>query len=113
MTVEQVAIAVIPFLLGIIGFFILRALKLYDNKVKSYDDRLEANTNMMGVLSDSINLLRLEISKVSLNADQQRIRCDERMSAVYGHLTENDNILEKHADWLQRHEIEITKLQTK
>ena len=113
MTIEQVAIAAIPFLLGIIGFFILRVLKQYDNKMKSYDDRLEANTNMMGVLSESINLLRLEISKVSLNADQQKNRCDERMSAVYGHLTENDNILEKHADWLQRHEIEITKLQTK
>ena len=113
MTVEQVAIAAIPFLLGIIGFFILRALKQYDNKMKSYDDRLEANTTMMGVLSESINLLRLEISKVSLNADQQKNRCDERMNAVYGHLIENDNTLEKHADWLQRHEIEITKLQTK
>ena len=113
MTVEQVAIAAIPFLLGVIGFFIVRALKQYDNKMKSYDDRLEANTNMMGTLSKSIDLLSLEISKVSLNADQQKTRCDERMNAVCGHLTENDNLLEKHADWLQRHEIEITKLQTK
>ena len=113
MTIEQVAIAAIPFLLGIIGFFILRALNQYDKKIKSYDDRLEANTAMMGVLSESINLLRLEISKVSLNADQQRTRCDERMSIVYGHLADTDNTLDKHADWLQRHEIEITKLQTK
>jgi len=110
MTVQQVAFALIPLLLGVIGFLIVRALNQYDKSAKSYDDKLQANTNMMETLSQSVNMLRLEITKVSLNNDSYRQRFDEKFVEVADHLIVNDLTLNKHADWLQRHEIEITKL---
>jgi len=103
MTIEQLAIYSIPFLLAIIGYIIKRG-------IQRYDDKADAHSEIMSLLKDSINDLKVEISKISTLNDERQTKCDERMSRVYGQLTTHDNVLDRHADTLQKHEIEITKL---
>ena len=103
LTLVNVALTSIPVLLGIIGYIIKRGLTQYDTKMDSHAE-------IMSLLKDSINGLRVEISKISILSDQRQAQCDERMSRVYGQLTNHDNMLDRHSDTLQKHELEITKL---
>ena len=103
-TIADLALYLVPVALAIIGYIIKRGLERFDFKM---DASVESNN----ALKDSINKLTLEISRISILGDQRQLRCDERMGAVYGHLTEHDNILDKHADKLQEHELKITKLE--
>lgn len=103
LTLVNVALTSIPVLLGIIGYIIKRGLTQYDTKMDSHSE-------IMSLLKDSINELKVEISKISTLNDERQSKCDERMSRVYGQLTNHDNMLDRHADTLQKHELEITKL---
>ena len=92
MQLSDIALTVTPILMVMLGYFL--------KKLVDTIERLEL----------TVNKLNERTMGLSLVADQRQQRCDERMSAVYGQLTEHDNLLEKHADKLQEHELQIAKI---
>ena len=105
-TIADLALYLVPITLGIIGYIIKRGLERFDVKM---DASVESNI----ALKESINKLAAEVAGLSILGDQRQLQCDERMSRVYGELTSHSNILDKHADKLQEHELKISKLEKK
>ena len=104
MTAVDIALYTIPVMLGVIGWIVKRG-------ISRNDANQDATVEMMGLLKDSINSLKIEISKLGVLGDSRQTACDERMSRVYGELAAHDNILDTHANKLQDHELKIAKLE--
>lgn len=102
MTAPDIAIYLIPLLLGIIAYFVKRGVKLNDEQMKEH-------TNMMHLLKDSINDLRVEISKLTLGQSST----DSKLVRVNEDLADHASIIGRHADKLQEHELKIAKLEKK
>ena len=92
MQLSDIALTITPILMVMLGYFLK---KLVDT---------------IGRLELTVNKLNERTMGISLLSDQRQLRCDERMGAVYGQLTEHDNLLDKHADKLQQHELQIAKI---
>ena len=105
-TAVDIALYAIPVMLGIIGWIVKRG-------IARNDANQDATVEMMGMLKDSINSLKIEISKMSVLGDSRQTACDERMGRIYGELAAHDNILDIHANKLQDHEVKIAKLEKK
>lgn len=102
MTAPDIAIYLIPLLLGIIAYFVKRGIKLNDEQMKEH-------TKMMHLLKDSINELRIEISKLSLNQSTT----DNKIVRINEDLSDHAALIGRHADKLQEHELKIAKLEKK
>ena len=105
-TIADLALYLVPVALGIIGYIIKRGLERFDTK-------MDASVEVNNALKESINKLALEVSRIGAIGDQRQLQCDERMSRVYGELTSHSNILDRHADKIQEHELKISKLEKK
>lgn len=95
MQLSELALTITPVLMVMLGYFLK---KLVDT---------------IGRLEVTVNKLNERTMVLTISADERQVRCDDRMSAVYGRLTEHDNTLDKHADRLQEHELKIEKLSKK